>query len=60
MKEILDTAQQLGMADHISFNGDLLTISYPPMNVVQLPVRDRASIQGAIRTLHEMHDRMKN
>jgi hypothetical protein len=58
MNEIIKAAQELGMADHISFNGQLLTISYPPRDVVQLPVRDFPEQQAAIKALHEIHNRV--
>ena len=55
MKEIVDAARELGMADHISLDRQLLTIAYPPRNIVQLPVRDRAEEQAAIKVLRVSH-----
>lgn len=58
MQEIFDAARELGMTNNVFLNGPLLTIAYPPLNVVQLPVRDRAAIRAAVQTMRDMHDRL--
>jgi hypothetical protein len=58
MQEIFEAARELGMTNRVSLNGHLLTIAYPPLNVVQLPVRDSAGVQAAIHAMREIHDRL--
>ena len=60
MQRIFDTARELEMTNHVFLSGQLLTIAYPPLNVVLLPVRDVAGVDAAIKTMRDMHDRLLN